>query len=178
MALRTPRTFRLLPPNARSLTPELSLPPAKLMYWGKNSQGFAVYIRRRDGARMVLIPRGASEGTASATGTHSTQGHDYLLDETEITRGQFHSFAPTRLSYWFARPGWPLGPTSPVDDLSWDDASGYCEWVGARSSEVVEPLLGRGVKELRIISAAWPARDRRGSDARGSEAAGAAGRGW
>ena len=76
---------------------------------------------------MVLIPKGVSSFLVGV------DVNAFYMDKYEVTVGQFKKFV-SRIGYEYNRWG-VVSVYSPTDrhpmiELSWRDATAYCEWVG------------------------------------------------
>src|SRR5207244_2939880 len=69
-------------------------PNKPLVYVGMNPQGYAEYVRQRDGMRMVHVPAGeymrrAYEGATAVREPEPAKVAGFLIDKFEVTNEQF-----------------------------------------------------------------------------------------
>ena len=124
-------------------TPDLSNPPL-------NADSGETWRRPADGMEMVYIPAGeflmgSADSDEQADADEKPQHKVYLdafwIDQTEVTNAMFETFVWAS-GYSITGADWrhPQGPASslkglaqhPVVQVSWHDASTYCEWAGGR----------------------------------------------
>ena len=85
----------------------------------------STWTRQKDGMVMVYVPKGIF-AMGSDTGDPDEQPvrdvylDAFWIDQTEVTNTMFARFAPRREG------------KSPVQRVSWEEATAYCEWVGSR----------------------------------------------
>jgi formylglycine-generating enzyme required for sulfatase activity len=121
----------------------LNLPPSPvtvdLAPIGKNPQGYEEYWRTRDGAVVVKVPAGEFlMGSAEGKGEPSEHPQrrvfvsEFLMDKTEMTWRQFRKFVGATGAQLPPEPPWGTPDDYPVASLLFNQAKGYCEWVGGR----------------------------------------------
>jgi formylglycine-generating enzyme required for sulfatase activity len=106
---------------------------------GRNPQGYEEYWRKKDAAMMVRVPAGEflmgspdDQGAANERPQHRVQLSEFLIDKTEVTWRQFKSYAAATGAQLPREPVSGSRSDYPVSFVLWEDARGYCEWVGAR----------------------------------------------
>jgi formylglycine-generating enzyme required for sulfatase activity len=95
-----------------------------------------------DLAAMVRVPAGEFVmGRDTGSGDERPQRRvmldEFYIDRTEVTNAQFKAYCDATNRLYPANPGWSedyfLGaPTSPVVNVTFDQAQGYCAWAGKR----------------------------------------------
>ncbi|MEM7245659.1 MAG: SUMF1/EgtB/PvdO family nonheme iron enzyme [Acidobacteriota bacterium] len=110
---------------------------AALRERGRNPEGYQLLRRPRDRAEMVLVPGGRArlgrdDGNADEAPSHDVQLSSYLIDVNEVTWGQFELFMRAKSIRTWRIPSWDPGDDHPVVNVTWDHASEFCDWVGAR----------------------------------------------
>jgi formylglycine-generating enzyme required for sulfatase activity len=121
----------------------LNLPSAEtrkeLLAIGKNPQGHTEYWRAQDGAIVVRIPggeflRGSPEGVGQPheRPQHRVHVSEFLIDKTEVTWRQFRKYAAATGARVPSPPLWGTPDDYPTSFILWEEAKGYCEWVGGR----------------------------------------------
>jgi formylglycine-generating enzyme required for sulfatase activity len=106
---------------------------------GKNSQGYDEFWRGKDAAPMVRIPGGefllgsdAGQGEANEQPQRKVGVPGFLIDKHEVTWRQFRQYVEETGSKMPRIPVWGMPDHLPVSFVLWEDAKGYCEWVGGR----------------------------------------------
>jgi formylglycine-generating enzyme required for sulfatase activity len=114
-------------------------PRAALLPLGRNPQGHEEYWRVQDGALVVRIPaggflRGSPEDEGEPHERPQRQVHisEFLIDKTEVTWRQFRKYAEATGASLPAPPLWGSPDDYPASAIIWEEAKGYCEWVGGR----------------------------------------------
>lgn len=121
----------------------MNLPPAEpgkpLVPIGKNPQGFEEYWRSKDGAIVVGIPAGEflmgspeGQGEPNERPQHRVHVAEFLIDKTEVTWRQFRKFAEAKGAPLPPAPIWGTPDEYAASNVLWEEAKGYCEWVGGR----------------------------------------------
>jgi len=113
-------------------------PPARVPI-GKNPQGYEEYWRAKDGAIVVRVPAGeflmgSPEGVGEAPERpqHQVYVSEFLIDKTEVTWRQFQKFAAAKGIPLSPVPIWGTPDDYPASFIIWEQAQGYCTWVGGR----------------------------------------------
>ena len=105
---------------------------------GRNGQGFEEFRSERDGSILVAVPGGTfsmgandSDVLNDATPIHLVTLSPFLIGKTEVSWAQYLTFCGQT---GHARPPRPkgAGDDHPVVNVSWDDATAYCDWAGLR----------------------------------------------
>jgi formylglycine-generating enzyme required for sulfatase activity len=106
---------------------------------GENPQGFAEYWRPQDAVIAVEIPAGEfsmgspdGEGAPDERPQRRVYSSAFLIDKTEVTWRQFRIYAKATGA---SLPPTPVSGTDddyPIAFILWQEATDYCEWVGAR----------------------------------------------
>lgn len=131
--------------------------PPGLTPAGDDGGGPPVLIRERDGARVIAVPGGTFqmgnfEADPDEQPPHHVRLSSFYLDEGEVTLGMFSAFAAATGAPLPPQPDWHGGHEEPVVLVTWDAASAYCEWAGARlPTEAQWEYAARGGKPLD-----WP----------------------
>jgi formylglycine-generating enzyme required for sulfatase activity len=121
----------------------LDMTPARnlngLVPIGKNPQGYEEYLRVKDSAMVVKIPAGnflmgsaEGEGKPDERPQHQAYVSAFLIDKTEVTWRQFRKFTKATETPLPPAPIWGTPDDYPVSFILWEEAKGYCEWVGGR----------------------------------------------
>lgn len=108
-----------------------------LRFVERNAQGFAVFVREQDQARMVLVPSGElAAGNSERAAVDEYSPHKrvaaYLIDECEVSRRQVDNFYRWRWLRPWHEASWPLSEASPATGVSWRMAERHCQAAGAR----------------------------------------------
>ena len=111
--------------------------PYRLVFLGKNAQGYEEYRREMDGAVVVRIPAGeflmGNRETERQPLEHQVYVSEFLMDKTAVTWGQFKRFAgATGTSLPPNPPYWGIHDDHPAVFVTWEEAKAYCEWTGGR----------------------------------------------
>ncbi len=106
---------------------------------GEIKQSMSNKIVSKDGAIMVLIPRGefqmgSNDGEYDEKPAHKVFTDDFYIDIYEVTNAQYKKFLDET---GYEPPGfWNNtnfnAPDQPVVGVSWNDAMEYCKWAGKR----------------------------------------------
>ncbi len=85
----------------------------------------SIWVRPKDGMTMVYVPKsiftmGSDLGEPDEQPVHDVYLDAFWIDQTEVTYTMYANFAPSR-----------SGKT-PVQNVSWEEASAYCAWAGSR----------------------------------------------
>jgi formylglycine-generating enzyme required for sulfatase activity len=114
-------------------------PQNALVPLGENPQGHEEYWRVKDGAMVVKVPAGETlmgspegEGEPAERPQHRVYISEFLIDKTEVTWRQFRKFAEAEGTPLPPAPVWGTPEDYPVSFILWEEAKGYCEWVGGR----------------------------------------------
>ncbi len=106
---------------------------------GKNQQGYEEYWRVKDRVMVVKVPAGeflmgsrGEEGKPEERPQHQVYVSEFLMDKTEVTWRQFRKFAKATETPLPPAPIWGTPEDYPVSFILWEEARGYCEWVGGR----------------------------------------------
>jgi len=110
--------------------------PYRLVFLGRNAQGFEEYRRERDEAVVVRIPAGeflmGTEPDAQPL-EHKVFVSEFLMDQTAVSWGQFKRFAgATGTSLPPNPPYWGIHDDHPAVFVTWEEGKAYCEWAGGR----------------------------------------------
>jgi formylglycine-generating enzyme required for sulfatase activity len=87
---------------------------------------------------MVLITGGTfsmgSVGNADAQPVHAVTISSFYLDAKEVTVAQYRAFctAPGSTHSMPSAPAWGWSDSSPIVNVSWNDATAYATWAGKR----------------------------------------------
>jgi len=106
---------------------------------GKNPQGHEEFWRTKDEALVVRIPGGPfrmgspeGEGEPAEHPIHEAHLTEFLIDKAEVTWGQFLKFSQQMGTPLPNAPLWGTPEDYPVGGVTWDEAQGFCQWVGGR----------------------------------------------
>jgi formylglycine-generating enzyme required for sulfatase activity len=106
---------------------------------GSNPEGFEERWRLRDGAIVVRIPEGPflmgsehPQSEADERPVHPVVVDEFLIDKTEVTWRQYAKFARSEGHALPPAPMWGQLPHYPLSFATWEEAAGYCQWVGGR----------------------------------------------
>jgi len=85
----------------------------------------STWARPKDGMVMVYVPKGiftmgSDLGEPDEQPVHDVYLDAFWIDQTEVTFTMYASFAPSRSGQY------------PVQNVTWEEASAYCDWVGSR----------------------------------------------
>ncbi len=85
----------------------------------------STWLRPKDGMAMVYVPKGAftmgsNLGESDEQPVHDVYLDAFWIDQTEVTFTMYASFAPSRSGQY------------PVQNVTCEEASAYCSWVGSR----------------------------------------------
>jgi formylglycine-generating enzyme required for sulfatase activity len=116
---------------------ECNAVPYRLVFLGKNSQGFDEYRREMDEAVVVRIPAGeflmGNLETERQPLEHRVDLSEFLMDKNPVTWGQYKRFAGvTGASLPPDPPYWGTHDDQPAVFVTWEEAKVYCEWAGGR----------------------------------------------
>jgi formylglycine-generating enzyme required for sulfatase activity len=114
-------------------------PGKALVPIGRNPQGYEELWRAQDGAIVVRIPAGEFlRGSAEDEGEPHERPQrrlyisEFLIDKTEVTWRQFRKYAVATGAQLPPAPLWGTPDDYPASPIVWEEARGYCEWVGGR----------------------------------------------
>lgn len=128
------------------------------------------HINQRDGATMVWIPAGEFvmghsdrdadqdsfvppsrlQNGKATTGRRVTTG-GYWMYKYPVTVAQYRRFAEATRREMPPAPSWGWNDTSPVVNVTWEDAKAYCEWAGVSlPTEAQWEKAARGPDGLRF----------------------------
>jgi len=85
----------------------------------------STWVRPKDRMAMVYVPKGVFSmgsdlGEADEQPVHDVYLDAFWIDQTEVTYTKYANFAPSRSGQ------------SPAQNVTWEQASAYCTWVGSR----------------------------------------------
>ncbi len=105
----------------------------------RNPQGHDEYWRVQDSAMVVRIPAGEflrgspeDDGEPHARPQRRVYISEFLIDKTEVTWRQFRKYAEAKGASLPSPPLWGTPDDYPASSIVWEEAKGYCEWVGGR----------------------------------------------
>jgi formylglycine-generating enzyme required for sulfatase activity len=106
---------------------------------GKNLQGYEEYWRVKDSALVVMIPAGEflmgsneNEGEAPERPQQVVHLSGFFIDKTEVTWRQFRKYVEAKGGGIPLTPIWGTPDDYPASFILWEEAKGYCAWVGGR----------------------------------------------
>jgi formylglycine-generating enzyme required for sulfatase activity len=106
---------------------------------GNNSKGQEEYWRVKDGAMVVTVPAGEflmgspeGEGQSAERPQRRVYVSEFLIDKTEVTWRQLRKFAEATGTPHPRPPIWGTPDDYPASFILWEEARGYCQWVGGR----------------------------------------------
>ena len=103
---------------------------------GKNAEGREEYRNEQDGSVLIAVPggtfqMGSDDGDADEKPIHRVTLSPYYIGKCELTWKQYLLFCERRNVSPPERPSFGRDD-HPVLNVSWEDASAYCEWAGLR----------------------------------------------
>lgn len=97
---------------------------------------------------MDSLPSEPQRYKAEGPRMEVTISHWFWLGKTEVTQAQYEAIVgvnPSRIE--------ELGPTAPVEEVSWDDAMKFCKMLTFREKE--ESRLPKGYEYTLPTDAQW-----------------------
>src|SRR4030095_5125732 len=111
--------------------------PPGLRTLGRNPQGGEEFWREKDSAIVVRVPgsefrMGSAEGAAEANEhpQHVVRVHDFLMDKTEVTWGQYKRFLAASSHPSPTSPAWGMPEAFPASGITWDEAGRFSPRAG------------------------------------------------
>lgn len=103
---------------------------------GKGAKAVKTKINPIDGAEMVWIPAGkflmGSDDYPSERPPHKVYLDGYWIYKFEVTVAQYRKFCQATGRKMPEAPSWGWKDNHPIVYVSWNDATAYAEWAGAR----------------------------------------------
>jgi formylglycine-generating enzyme required for sulfatase activity len=122
---------------------------------GKNASGHEEYRRPADGAVVAKIPAGeflmGNVNTERTPHEHVVVLSEFLIDKLPVTWGQFKQFAAaTGTPLPPDPPYWGIHDDHPANYVTWEEATMYCGWAGARlPTEAEREKAARGTDKRK-----------------------------
>jgi len=116
----------------------------EVRFTGENEQGCEECLWLKDSSLMVVVPAsefvmGSNDGDMDERPIHRVYLDEYYIDKCEVTNRQYKQFCDATGRRYPEDPGWEgmsgyftSRPSYPVVNVSWEDATAYCAWVGKR----------------------------------------------
>lgn len=164
-------TFALLLPAFAADEPPAPVAPKRLVFLGLNAQGAEEWLRAKDGAIVVRVPRGEYrkrpyEPSATTAEPKAVAVESFYVDKFEVTNARFARFLTARggdlSKLWredvpgvvregdgfAAAPGMEEFPVTAATGLG---ALAYAEWAGARIPRQTEWEKAAGGPDGRVF---------------------------
>lgn len=140
--MRTAVIIMLLISLNSCFMPEKIIPPDGMRSLGRNKQGYYEFENVKDGSVLIFIPRGEfvmGIKDNPPTPVHRVNLSNCMIGKYEVTNKQYKQFCdetgrpyPDDPEFIKMKNYFIDHPDYPVVNISWYDASAYCNWAGLK----------------------------------------------